>query len=163
MAEPLSTNDLLREIQSIVETQSGEHDLVDIQAGGVSPWVAAQAPCFHWWLDIARLEQKLTTIPGSQNRLTARREWTVVLEGWYPASVQLNSATTWRDKLDAVVMALEKKKVVARAAIQEQMPQVVKDGFARKTSLSQGDQSCICHFGRVRLRFAQEFEYTVEV
>lgn len=164
MARPVTFNEITSAIKGVMEEIGGVGQ-VDLNPGGPSPWLSnGGVPAFHWWMDCHKTRQKITTIGGSAGTMSAKRDVVVVIEGWYPVISAANSHDTWRDMLDAVVLQLERKRFLGLTAgiLLEFGPQVVEDGEAMKSGLYQGDTAILCHYCKIVLKYAQEYEFTTE-
>lgn len=130
----------------------------DAVPGGPSPWLIQRRPMGHWWGEIVSSRTRQIGNPGRAGRINVRQTYLVIIEGWYPKSAELNSDATWREMLDAVVLALEENRSLGLELVLEEGPRVVQDTEALKSSLHQGDQPTMCHYAKIAVRYSDEYE-----
>lgn len=162
MAKPFSYNDIIGGIKAAMDTVP-EIGLVDLTPGGASPWTKnGGKPDYHWWAEVFKTSQKITTIPGSTGTMCARKTTLVIVEGWFPVISAMDSHQAWRNKLDQVMSILETKRFLGmhRGLILELGPVIAADGEAMKTSLHQGDIAMLCHYAKIALKYSQEYQFT---
>jgi hypothetical protein len=161
MARPISYNELIAAIKAAADEVSGLGSF-DLLPGGASPWSRnGGVPTFHWWAEVIQAKQRITTIPGSERTMSARKEYSVLVEGWYPVVTPKNSQATWDAGIDALLTKLERKRFPARPIpVMFERGQLVENSQQMKASLHQGDTTILCHHCRFFLTYSQEYEFT---
>lgn len=130
----------------------------DLNPGGPSPWAVNNAPSPHWWGEVMSTKTVITTIGGLAGHFSARRVFRVIIEGWYPFSERLQSASVWRPLLDRALDHLEANRTLGLALILERGPIIEVDSVAKKQSANQNDTAIDCHYVRLACWWADECE-----
>jgi hypothetical protein len=136
-------------VQGTVDTIEGidEIGLVVKKDGEASNWsfTDEQNLCF-WVVDHKRSESKQVGLggvsPGSGRAALTRR---IVVDVWSPWSYEINTAYTFRDKLESVERELSTHRGLGVCARMLGMPEIIGNRIEPFTSNNQNDVARLCH------------------
>lgn len=151
----VSTNAIVDAVQAALLTIP-EIGQVDTVQGARSPWSKNSRPAFMWAIEAFSNDVKMVANPGTANMVRLRKSTTVLLEAWYPSSVEKDSQTTWTNMTDAVEEFLLTQETLGLQMIRTLGPNLMESAKGMKSSLNQSDQPLLCHYARYRMVWAEE-------
>ncbi len=97
----VSTNAIVDAVRSALLTIP-DIGQVDAVQGVRSPWSKTNSPSFMWAVECLGNEVKMAANPGESGKVRLRKTTAIVVEVWYPNSVEKDSSTLWTNMTDRV-------------------------------------------------------------